>query len=173
MKSRWTRRTPGSLATSAVTCALANAIVGGWSTGSIIVWASGEPYSITVPGNPANIGDRVIVNRPNIVGDPYAGERSLDRDFNTAAFVANAQYTLGNLGRNTMRNRPDFNWDFSALKDFQLAERLRMQFRFEAFHASNTPRFGAPGASLGTANFGKITGAGTPRNLQLGLKLVW
>lgn len=152
---------------------VANAIVGGWSTGSIIVWASGQPYSITVPGNPANIGDRLIVNRPNLVGDPYAGQRTLNRDFNTAAFVANAQYTLGNLGRNTMRNRANFNWDFSALKDFQLAERLRMQFRFEAFHASNTPRFGGPGQSLGTANFGKITGAGTPRNLQLGLKLVW
>jgi hypothetical protein len=152
---------------------VANAIFGGWSVGSIVVWAAGEPYSITVPGNPANIGDRVIVNRPNLVGDPYGLDRSLQQDFNRAAFVANAQYTLGNLGRNTMRNRPDFNWDFSALKDFRLAEQLRLQFRFEAFHASNTPRFGQPGASLGTAAFGTITGADTPRNLQLGLKLIW
>ncbi|NWF85126.1 MAG: TonB-dependent receptor [Bryobacteraceae bacterium] len=150
-----------------------NAFFGNWSTGSIVTWASGEPFSITVPGNPANIGDRLIVNRPNLAGNPYGIERSLQRDFDTTAFVANAQYTLGNLGRNTMRNRPDFNWDFSALKDFQLAEKLRMQFRFEAFHASNTPRFNQPGQSLGTAAFGKITGAATPRNLQLGLKLVW
>ncbi|MBI4910782.1 MAG: TonB-dependent receptor [Acidobacteria bacterium] len=150
-----------------------NAALGGWSTGSIVSWAAGEPYSITVPGNPANIGDRLIVNRPNLVGSPYAIERTLQRDFNTSAFVANAQYTLGDLGRNTMRNRPDFNWDFSALKDFVFTERLRMQFRFEAFHASNTPRFGQPGQSFGTAAFGTITGADTPRNLQLGLKLVW
>jgi hypothetical protein len=150
-----------------------NAILGGWSTGSVVTWAAGEPYSITVPGNPANTGDRVIVNRPNLVGDPYGIERTLRRDFDTSAFVANAQYTLGNLGRNTMRNRPDFNWDFSALKDFVFSERVRTQFRFEAFHASNTPRFGQPGQSLGTAAFGTITGADTPRNLQLGLKLVW
>jgi hypothetical protein len=150
-----------------------NAVLGDWSAGSIIVWSSGEPFSITVPGNPANTGDRLIVNRPNLVGDPYAGDRSLQQDFNTGAFVANGQYQLGNLGRNTMRNRPDFNWDFSALKDFRLSERVRMQFRFEGFHFSNTPRFGQPGASLGTSGFGVINGADTPRNLQFGAKLVW
>jgi hypothetical protein len=66
-----------------------------------------------------------------------------------------------------------FNWDFSAHKEFRLRERLRLQFRFEAFAFTNTPRFGQAGATLGTATFGKITGADTPRNLQFGLKLVW
>ena len=152
---------------------LVNAMFGNWAVGSIVVWAAGEPYSPTVSGNPANIGDRLIVNRPNIVGDIYSGERTLDSDFNTAAFVPNNQYELGNAGRNILRNRPDFNWDFSALKDFQLKERLRLQFRFEGFHFSNTPRFGQPGATVGTSGFGKITGADTPRNLQFGMKLVW
>jgi hypothetical protein len=150
-----------------------NAVAGGWAMSSLVTKASGEPYSITVSGNPANIGDRGIVNRPNLVGDPYGLERSLQRDFNTAAFVTNAQYQLGNLGRNTMRNRADFNWDFSALKYFRFHERVSLQFRFEAFHASNTPRFGQPGATLGTSGFGIINGADTPRNLQLGLKLAW
>ena len=63
--------------------------------------------------------------------------------------------------------------DFSALKTFQLVERIRLQFRFEAFTFSNTPRFGAPGNVVGTAAFGVITGASTPRNLQFGLKLIW
>jgi hypothetical protein len=26
---------------------------------------------------------------------------------------------------------------------------------------------------IGTANFGRITGADTPRNMQFGLKLIW
>jgi hypothetical protein len=150
-----------------------NTILGNWSAGSIVTWASGQPFSITVSGNPANIGDRVVVNRPNLVGDPYGITRTLQTDFNPAAFAANAQYTLGNLGRNTLLNRPDFNWDFSALKDFRLLERLRLQFRFEAFHASNTPRFNQPGATLGTTGFGAITSAETPRNLQFGAKLIW
>ena len=150
-----------------------NALFGNWGAGSIVIWSAGEPFSVTVSGNPANIGDREIVNRPNIVGALYSGERTLDRDFNTAAFVPNNLYELGNAGRNIMRNRPDFNWDFSALKDFQLNERVRLQFRFEGFHFSNTPRFGQPGAVVGTNGFGQITGADTPRNLQFALKLVW
>jgi hypothetical protein len=128
---------------------------------------------VVVSGNPANIGDRVIVNRPNIVGPLAAANRSLQQDFNTAAFVPNGQYQLGNAGRNILRNRPDFNWDFSALKDFPLAERMRLQFRFEGFHFSNTPRFGQPGNTLGTSAFGVIASADTPRNLQFGLKLIW
>lgn len=148
-------------------------LLGGWALGSIILMESGRPYSLTVQGNPANTGTRDIVNRPNLVGDPRSGERTLNRDFNTAAFVPNAQYEIGNVGRNTMRQRSQFNWDFSAMKDFQLAERLRLQFRFEAFHFTNTPRFGQPGSVLGTNTFGVITSAGTPRNLQFGLKVIW
>ena len=99
--------------------------------------------------------------------------RSLSQDFNTADFVASAPYVLGNEGRNILRQRGFFNWDFSAHKEFRLQERIKLQFRFEAFTLTNTPRFGQAGATLGTAQFGKLTSADTPRNLQFGLKLVW
>ena len=124
-------------------------------------------------GNPANTGTYTVVQRPDVVGRAYDGERTLQRDFNTSAFARPANFTYGTAGRNILRGRPTFNWDFSALKNFQLMEKLRLQFRFEAFTLTNTPRFGAPGNVLGTANFGAITGAGTPRNLQFGLKLIW
>jgi hypothetical protein len=153
--------------------AFADAVFGGWSLGSIVFWASGRPYNPIVGTNPANTGTFGIVNRPNLVGDPYSGERTLIRDFNTAAFVPNRQYEIGNAGRNILRQRSFFNWDFSALKNFRLHERLRLQFRFEGFHFSNTPRFGQAGNGVGTADFGRITGADTPRNLQFGLKLIW
>ena len=150
-----------------------DAIAGGWAVGSILTIASGVPFSVISAGNPANTGTFSVVNRPNVTGDPYALNRTVDQDFNTAVFVNNAQYTLGNAGRNIMRQRGFFNWDFSANKEFAIHERIRVQFRFESFHFTNTPRFGVPGATLGTATFGKITSADTPRNQQLGLKLVW
>jgi len=149
------------------------AVLGGWAFGSIVVWASGRPFSPTVSGNPANTGTFGIVNRPNVVGDPQAGRRTLERDFNIDAFLRNNQYQIGNAGRNILRQRSFFNWDFSALKDFRLHEQLRLEFRFEAFHFSNTPRFEQPGNVVGTTGFGRITAADTPRNLQFGLKLVW
>lgn len=148
-------------------------LFGGWALGSIVVWASGRPYSPTVSGNPANTGTFGVVNRPNVVGDLKAGTRSLERDFNIDAFVPNNRFEIGNAGRNILRQRSFFNWDFSALKDFRLQERFRLQFRFEAFHFSNTPRFGQAGNVVGTTTFGRISGADTPRNLQFGLKLIW
>jgi hypothetical protein len=108
-----------------------------------------------------------------VVGDPNSGQRTLQRDFNVDALVRPANFTYGSAGRNILRGRANFNWDFSALKTFQLMERIRLQFRFEGFTFSNTPRFGAPGNTVGTAAFGVITGASTPRNLQFGLKLIW
>ena len=110
---------------------------------------------------------------PDVAGSAYNGTRTPRRDFNVDAFVRPANFTYGNSGRNVLRGRAQFNWDFSALKSFQLLEHLRLQFRFEAFTLSNTPRFGAPGNVLDTAAFGVITGAATPRNLQFGLKLIW
>jgi outer membrane receptor protein involved in Fe transport len=158
---------------SSLTPAL-NAVFGGWSVGSIITRASGRPYSVVNSGNPANTGTFNIVSRPNLVGDPYSGyTRSLGQDFNSADFVATPPYALGSEGRNELRQRGFFNWDFSAHKEFRLHERMRLQFRFEAFAFTNTPRFGQAGATLATAIFGKITSADTPRNLQFGLKLVW
>jgi hypothetical protein len=153
--------------------AVANAIFGGWSVGSIAVESSGRPYNVSVSGNPANSGTFDSINRPNVVGDPGAVARTVERDFNTDAFSPNRQFQIGNAGRNIMRQRSFFNWDFSSLKNFQIRERLRLQFRFEAFHFTNTPRFGQAGGVLGTATFARITSADTPRNLQFGMKLIW
>ncbi len=152
---------------------IANAVAGGWGIGSIVTWAAGRPYSLTVSGNPANTGSIGVVNRPNVVGDPNSGTRSLARDFNIDAFVPNNQFEIGNLGRNTMRQRSIFGWDLSAMKNFRLTERLGLQFRFEAFQFTNTPRFGQAGNVVGANAFGVISSADTPRNLQFGMKLIW
>jgi hypothetical protein len=152
---------------------LADAVAGGWTLGSIVTLASGRPYSLTVQGNPANTGTIGIVNRPNVSRDPYSITRTLEQDFDTRAFTANNAFQIGNVGRNTMRQRGFFVWDFSAMKNFRLHESLSLQFRFEAFQFTNTPRFEQAGNVLGTSNFGQITGADTPRNLQFGLKLIW
>ncbi len=150
-----------------------DAVFGGWSLGSIVSAVSSVPFSPTVQGNPANTGTYTVVQRPDVVGAAYSGTRTLARDFNTDAFVRPANFTYGSAGRNVLRGRSQFNWDFSALKTFQVVERIKLQFRFEAFTFTNTPRFGAPGNVVGTAAFGVITGANTPRNLQFGLKLLW
>ena len=92
-----------------------------------------------------------MVNRPNLLGDPYAIDRTVEQDFDVAAFTPPGTFQTGNAGRNILRQRRFFNWDFATHKEFQLHERVRLQFRFEAFQFTNTPRFGQAGNTVGTA----------------------
>lgn len=151
---------------------VSNAVLGGWSVAGILTATSGQPRSVTVQGDPANTGG---INRPNLVGDPTLprGERTIERWFNADAFVRNDPFTFGNAGRNIIIDPGRVNLDLAAYKQLQLTDGVRMQLRFEAFNATNTPHFGAPNTVLGNPNFGTITSAGRPRNLQFGLKLIF
>jgi len=151
---------------------LADGVLGGWSIGGITTLSSGRLVDLSVQGNPSNTGGP---DRPNAVGEwrLSKGERSLDRWFNTAAFAPNAPFTFGNAGRNLLEGPGEVNFDFALYKSFAVREHMRLQFRAEAFNATNTPLFGVPNAQVGNAVFGQIGGASRPRNFQLGLKLVF
>ncbi len=148
------------------------AIAGGWSLHGISSFGSGQPEGVTVLGDPANTGDP---NRPNVVGEWRfnRGQRTLERFFNTGAFVRNDPFTYGNAGRNLLEQPGRVNFDFAAFKRFTLTERVGLQFRFEAFNFFNTPQFGAPNSEVGNINFGRVTSANRPRNLQFGLKVIF
>jgi hypothetical protein len=70
----------------------------------------------------------------------------------------------------------------SLFKNFQLVERVRLQFRGELFNILNHPNFNPPvqNVSLFGANGSPVSTAGlitttltTSRQIQLGLKLIW
>ena len=148
--------------------------VGGWSVAGIHSLASGRPFGLSVRGDPANTGN---LNRPDVVPgqDPFlsSDQRDPQRWFNTAAFEANEAFTFGNAGRNVLIGPGLFNWDFALYKQFKVTESKFFQFRFEAFNFTNTPNFGFPNSEVGNNNFGRITSAGRPRNLQFGLKFIF
>jgi hypothetical protein len=70
-------------------------------------------------------------------------------------------------------------WDFSAIKDTRIHERLSLQFRAEIFNLLNRANFNTPSLIVftpselsGTA--GAITSTSTTaRQVQFGLKLLW
>ena len=89
------------------------------------------------------------------------------------------------MGRNNFSGPGLGNLDFSLFRKFQVTERLKGEFRFESLNFTNTPAFANPNTTLGSADFGKVTGtlAGLianqsnggagPRTIQFGLKLTF
>ncbi len=149
-----------------------NALLGGWTLASIVTLSSGGRANLSVRGNPANTG---TANRPNWLSEWRlgSGTRSLDRWFDTEAFERNAPYTYGNAARNLIEAPGLVNLDLAIYKAFSIQEGLTVQFRAEAFNVSNTPAFARPNTQVGNRNFGQIAGAGRPRNLQFGLKIIF
>ena len=97
---------------------------------------------------------------------------------------------FGYMGRNVLTGPGRNNWDLALLKNFQLpfagGEHSNLQFRLETFNtfnhtqwksissgcSGNTP-FGAPCAGSNNITRGEVTGAWSPRILQLGLKFMF
>ncbi len=144
------------------------AIAGGWQIHSMLTLQSGDPMAVTAQA-PAFGG-----NRPNVAGDPNAGQPSIDRWFNTSAFTVIPPFTYGNGPRNLPGTRTDglFNWDLAGMKNVTIRERVRLQFRAEFFNFTNTATFGAPGQVLTDPDFGVVSAVSNPaRRIQFALKL--
>jgi hypothetical protein len=162
---------------------IANGLVGGWSVNSIVTLQSGFPFTPQLSYNPSNNGDtrnpvRPFIN-PNFTGSAVTGNPS--QWFNPNAFLQpppNSGF-YGNLGRDTLIGPGLATWDFSALKNTAIRERMTVQFRAEIFNLLNRANFNTPNLIVftpsgvsGTA--GAITSTSTTsRQVQFALKLLW
>lgn len=110
--------------------------------------------------------------RPNRVRDPNSPpNRSAAAWFDTAAFTAAPQFTLGTTSRNPVRGPGLQEADLMLAKTFRVTERSHLEFRAEAFNLSNTPPLTDPNGSFASSAFGSATSAGKPRDFELALKL--
>lgn len=150
----------------------ASAILGGWQLSMLGTIFTGPVYGVTTQQNSCECGS-TGPQRADILRDPTlpSDQRTVDRWFDTAAFAQPDRFTFGNASRAVGRAPGSANFDLGIMKNFQIAERFRLQFRGELFNAFNKANFGIPGTALGSPNFGTITSAATGRSVQLGLKL--
>ncbi len=141
-----------------------DAVLGGWMT-SAIYWY--------------NAGTRIRFGQMEVVGDPaidHPDKWSLM--FNPSAFkvITDAAYRV----RTNPKSYPGVqgpgykNVDLNLSKFFRITERIRLEFKMEAYNLSNTFSGANPNTTVTSAAFGKVTAlaAGTKgREMQYNMRI--
>jgi hypothetical protein len=171
------------------------AVFARWSIDSTFLARTGLPIDL-VARQQVNPADGSLAGvRPNLIaGQPlyiYSSALPGGRRINPAALSVPAVNQFGNLGRNVFRALGMWQQDLALRREFRVTEKVRVQFRAEAFNIFNHPNFGTYQITLGTPNFGQATamlnqalaGAGSagklsslyasggPRSMQFALRI--
>lgn len=196
-----------------------NHIIGGWTLTGIFNYQSGEPYTLSsgaktvngghvssgitvgpsIPGGFLLPSPRLSVLGPVLYNTNTISTSLTDPRLNCINVIGTATYFCipppgqNGEGRNTMNGQGYWNLDSGLLKVFDITERIKVQFRVEAFNVLNHPNFENPrnstngSATVTSSAFGQtccVTAAvasaaqvnpiGEPmRVLQLGLKITF
>lgn len=169
-----------------------NHLIEGWQVGSVLTVQSGAPFTPFVSGGISGADEVQITgtgndtDRPNVASASFYPSRQTPQQWvNVSAFSAPSPFTFGNAGRNILRGPGLGSCDFTVHRDFRLGESSRLEFRAEMFNIFNRANFDIPQRNLAASSFGQIFntvqpvaglasgGPGEPRELQLGLRLVW
>jgi hypothetical protein len=173
--------------------------LGGWELSGITQFDSGQSLTIRqsldnfdcvtppgattgcIPGTyPGGINidatNPSIVPRPDRVAPVHMVKKQLQW-FSTNSF-ADAIGHFGNSPNGVLLSPGLELWNLSAIKNNKISERFSFQFRAEFFNAFNHTNFGDTGPNGGgigtnvdSANYGQVTTAHDPRQIQLGGKL--
>jgi hypothetical protein len=156
-----------------------NILLRGWQTNGIWTFQTGRPFTVTLlPGTDnSNTGlpgiGYGVVDRPNVVGNPHISNQGPNRWFNPSAFVTPTYGTFGNAGRNIFQGPGFSSVNISLVKNTTIRDAATVQFRAEIFNLLDRANFGLPDGFVGSPSFGSVLSAGTPRRMQIGLKLLF
>ena len=183
-----------------------NAVVGGWAVQWIVNLQGGQPFKIDCPsgtaagvscysfglpgknprtsihirpdGNPAMLNAAAFA-QPCVVGTPGTPTGCIVETSPAGILGGNQPFQIAGPGF--------YRWDLSLFKNFQLNERMRLEFRSEFFNIMNHPNFNYPGfggngvnavsgsTNFNNATFGEIGSTRDnpldPREIQFALKL--
>ncbi|MBV9266832.1 MAG: hypothetical protein JO061_11750, partial [Acidobacteriaceae bacterium] len=118
------------------------------------IWTaqSGIPLNFSANGN----------ERPDVTGQ-LSVIGSTNEYFNTKVLTNPPQLASGvylrpgTLGRDPIYGPGQFTVDVGVFKDFTMTERLKLQFRAQAYNIANHPQYSQPDTGIFDSNFGRIT----------------
>ena len=154
------------------TSGIGSALLGGWQMNGILTLRSGLPLSFYTSQNLTGSlsgGSRPMKLRSAVLPE---SQRTIDRWFDTAAFIAPPQFQFGNAPRTEpdLRGPGTTQFDFSLFRNFRITEKVTVQARGEAFNVLNRVNLGVPATTVGAAGLGTITSADDARSIQVGLR---
>jgi hypothetical protein len=152
---------------------IADAVLGGWHLGGILIFRSGFPFSPLIGSDPTNTGSMGLM-RAQQIGSGHVANPNINMWFNINDFQDPSCNCFGNAGKNILEGPGEKGADLSARKIFAVSERFHVEFRAEFFNAFNHPVFSQPDNNLddGPGSAGVITSTVIPqRQIQFGLKL--
>lgn len=138
----------------------AERVLGKWSFNGTVFARSGLPFNIVInESNP--FGFYQSIRRPNLVAgvpikvsDPSAPggwrlNNALDGNGEPLAFTAPAtDLAQGNMGRNSLYGFGAWQSDIGLHRTFSITERVKTEFRVEAFNIFNHPNFINPDTNV-------------------------
>jgi outer membrane receptor protein involved in Fe transport len=159
-------------------------VFGNWQLNGIFTAMSGTPFTVFDSNDVSLQGQAPEIsgfssNRPNVIGNPNSGPRSVAEWFNTGAFQQLQPDPLGRFevfgdeGRNAVLGPRYINWDASAFKNISLTESKELQFRGELFNVLNHTNFRLPVSDIESPTFGQIQSDVSPRVIQVALKFLF
>jgi len=160
---------------------LASALLGGWQLNWLLSASDGLPFTI----RQVNTNLILSAQRPDAIDRNNLSGRNSGNVFqgparrwliapNDAAFPfrPSSNLGIGNLGRNTGREPGYWNTNLSVFRGITIRENVRLELRFEAYNAFNHVNYREPAsADIDNANYGLITAAAPPRQMQIGARL--
>jgi len=139
-------------------------VLGGWEISGKVRWQSGQ--YLTVSGN-TSTGTR---RADYLGGDIDLADRSAQKWFNTAAFAAAPDTRRGNATVGQVQGPHFFRPDLSLRKRFKIAG-TSTELKIDATNAFNRVNYNNPQLTATNGDFGTITSAKTPRELQFLLRV--
>jgi hypothetical protein len=144
----WAYKIPGGSAMKWLT--------NGWEMSGVVSLSTGMPFSVMDYSNNNNTGE--FYERPDLVGNPWAGTSSPANFLNLSAFApscnwdssaqgcsaTNPNYHFGTSPRNGFYGPHYRNFDLSFFKDTKITERVAVKLGADFFNVFNHPNFANP-----------------------------
>src|SRR6185295_12971166 len=113
-------------------------VLGGWRLGVLETAESGPTFTVITTANTTNAFPAGAL-RPNLLRDPSlpSGERTINRWFDTSAFVNPPALRFGNSPRSGLRGASVVTTDATLEKSFAVHEGWRLDLRAEFYNLLN------------------------------------